>query len=357
MSQVTIKGHSVREDWLNRRREEVLDPDIPLIDAHHHLFQQGAHRYLFDELLADISDGHDVRATVYIEAGAMSRADGDPMLRPLGEFEFANGIAAMSASGAYGAARLCAAIIAHADLRCGAAIGRLLDRYQAASPERFRGLRQCGAFDPDPRITTLPAPPPPGLFRDPAFREGFAEIAKRGLTFDSWLYHPQLSDLADLARAFPDVQFIMDHMGGRLGIGDYAHDPSAVTRQWERSVREVAACPNVAVKVGGFAMRMMGFGFHERPEPPGSDDLAAAWSPFFEVILDAFGWERIVFESNFPVDKTSCSYRTLWNAFKRLTADRPAHERAAMLGGNALRLYGLDRALLAPRNSTEGLKT
>lgn len=354
MSQVTIKGHALREDWLARRHEAVLDPAMPVIDAHHHLFHQGAHRYLFEELLADTTDGHDIRATIYIEAGAMARADGDPMLRPLGEFEFANGIAAMSASGSYGAARLCAGIIPHADLRYGQAIGTLLDRYRDAAPERFCGVRHCGAFDPNPGITTMPTPPPPGLLCDENFRAGFAEVARRGLTYDSWLYHPQLADLADLARAFPQAQLIMDHMGGRLGIGAYAEDPAAVTRDWERGVREVAACPNVAVKVGGFAMRMMGFGFHEHDEPPGSEELAAAWQPYFGVILDAFGWQRIIFESNFPVDKMSCSYRTLWNAFKRLVADHPEAERAAMLGGNAQRIYGLDPALLAPRPKDKG---
>lgn len=342
---VTIKGHHVDEAWLGLVTEAVVEPELPLVDAHHHLFDQPPHRYMFDEMLADVGAGHRVEATVYVEAGAMWRAGGPRALAPIGELEFANGIGAMSASGAYGPARLCAAIVAHADLTLGRAVAPVLDRYLAAAPERFRGIRHYGAHDPDPTVTTIPTPPKPRLYYDPQFREGLAELQPRGLSFDIWVYHPQLEMVADLARAFPGTTMILNHMGGRLGIGPYAGDPAGVTRAWERGLRAIAACPNVQVKIGGFAMRMMGFGFHQRPRPPASDELVAAWSPYVETCIDAFGPGRCIFESNFPVDKSSCSYPVLWNAFKKLTARHTPAERLAMLGGNARCVYRIDSSL------------
>lgn len=343
---VVLKGHAIDEAWLALRTEPVLEPDLPIIDAHHHLFDHPQHPYLLREMLADM-EGHDIRATIYVEASAMVRADGDPAFKHLGELEFANGIAAMSASGLYGPSRVCAGIVAHANLSLGARVREVLERYLAAAPDRFRGIRHYGAHDPNPGVTTIANPPPPGLYRDRTFREGFAELAKLGLVFDSWLYHPQLGDLVDLADAFPDTTIVVDHMGGRLGVGPYADDPAGVSALWEKGVRALAARPNVQVKIGGNAMRMMGHGFHQRPAPPSSEDLAAAWRPIYEVCLDAFGPQRCMFESNFPVDKVSCSYRILWNALKRLAAGLSQEDKAAMFAGNARRIYRLDPALIA----------
>ena len=342
---VTIKGHHVDEAWLSLVQEEILDPEIPIVDAHHHLFDQPPHRYMFDELLADATSGHRVEATVYVEAGAMWRENGPRDIAPIGELEFANGLGALSASGAYGAPRLCAAIVAHANMLLGKDVGAVLDRYAEAAPERFRGIRHFGAFDPDPTVTTIPKPPPPDLYHDPVFCEGFAELARRDLSFDIWVYHPQLDMVADLARAFPDVPMILNHMGGRLGIASYANDPEGVTRDWLAGVRAVAECPNVSVKIGGFAMKMMGFGFHEKTWPPTSDELVAAWRPYADPCIDLFGPERCIFESNFPVDKSSCSYPVLWNAFKKLSLGYSDGERRAMLGGNARRVYRIDETL------------
>lgn len=344
---VVLKGHAIDETWLALHDEEPIEPNLPIIDAHHHLFDHPQHPYLLREILADVTGGHDVRATVYVEASAMTRAEGDPAFAHLGELEFANGIAAMSASGLYGRPRICAGIVAHANLLLGARVRAVLERYVAASPDRFRGIRHYGAYDPNPGITTISNPPKPGLYLDATFREGFAQLAPLGLTFDAWLYHPQIGDLASLADAFPDTVIVLDHMGGRLGAGPYAQDPAGVNRAWSTSVRELAKRPNVVVKIGGNAMRMMGHGFHERAVPPSSQDLAAAWRPLFETCVEAFGPDRCMFESNFPVDKVSCSYRVLWNAFKRLASGFSSNEKKTLFAGTAQRIYRLDPALIA----------
>ena len=343
---VSVKGHSLDEAWLALHDEPALEPELPIIDPHQHLWDQRPHSYLLPEILADLACGHDVRATVYVEAGAMYRAEGDPRFASVGEVEFVNGIAAMSASGAYGRARIAAGIVGHADLRQGGAAREVLERLIQVSPERFRGIRHMGAFEATPGVTSLPKPPPPGLYGDACFREGFAQLAPLGLSFDAWLYHPQLDDLCSLADASPGTTIVMDHMGGRIGVAGYAERPDEVDRVWRARVEEVARRPNVVCKLGGFGMRLNGFGFHERPRPPTSEDLARRWRPYVEACLAAFGTERCMFESNFPVDKLSCRYGVLWNAFKRLASGASADEKRALFAGTAARVYRLDPALI-----------
>ncbi|CAA9543489.1 MAG: Purine/pyrimidine phosphoribosyl transferase, partial [uncultured Thermomicrobiales bacterium] len=109
----------VRQAWLDRLREEIIEPALPIVDPHHHLWDRPGWRYLLDELLADLNSGHTIVATVFLQCRAMHRADGPEALRPVGETEFVNGVAAMSASGGYGLTRVCAGIVGPADLRLG----------------------------------------------------------------------------------------------------------------------------------------------------------------------------------------------------------------------------------------------
>ena len=345
--QVSVKGHSINEAWLALHDEPVIEPDLPIVDPHHHLWDQKPHSYLFHELLADVDSGHDVRATVYVDCAAMYRADGNPAFASVGEVEFVNGIAAMSASGSYGRARLCVGIVGHADLTRGGAARDTLVRLIQAAPERFKGIRHMGAYDPNPGITSLPTPPPPGLYGDARFREGFATLAPLGLSFDAWLYHPQLDDLIGLADAFPETTIIMDHMGGRIGIGAYADKSAEVDALWRGKIVEIAKRPNVVVKLGGFGMRLNGFRLNEAPRPPSSEALATLWRPYIESCLDAFGPARCMFESNFPVDKLSCSYKVLWHAFKRIAAGHTPEDKRLLFAGTATRVYRLPGALIA----------
>src|SRR5947199_5678396 len=266
-----------REDWLALRKEETIDPTRPIIDPHHHLWDRGGQRYLIEELAADIGSGHNVIATVYVEARSMYRAGGPEALRPLGEVEFANGAAAMSASGGYGSAAICAGIVGHANLLLGDGAKPVLEAEIVAGNGRFRGIRHSSAWDADPDVAGMYATRPQGLLLDPAFRKGFACLAPLGLSFDAWLFHPQIGELTDLARAFPETKIVLDHCGGPVGIGSYANRRDEIFPAWKASIQEIARCSNVAVKLGGLAMRLLGHDVHERPLHPSSEETAAAW--------------------------------------------------------------------------------
>ena len=330
-----------REDWLALRQEDIIDPLRPIVDPHHHLWDRGGQRYLIDELAADIASGHNVIATVYVEARSMYRAQGPAALRPVGEVEFANGAAAMSASGGYGPAAICAGIVGHANLLLGEAARGVLEAEIAAGQGRFRGIRHSSAWDADPNVAYMYASRPKGLLLDSTFRKGFACLAPLGLSFDAWLLQPQIGELTDLARAFPDTQIVLDHCGGPLGIGSYANRREELFPVWKASITEIAKCPNVRVKVGGLAMRLLGYDFHERPKPPSSEDAAAAWRTYMEACIEAFGPARCMFESNFPPDKGQCSYQVIFNAFKRIAAQYSEPEKTAVCSKTATDFYRL----------------
>ena len=346
---------ATNDDWLARTDEPVLEPDLPICDPHHHLWEfrdepvaasaAVAPRYLLDEILEDLASGHHVVSTVFIECGAMFRATGPEELRPIGETEFVAGIAAMSESGRYGPTRVAAGIVGTADLRLGDRVGEVLDRQIAAGGGRFRGIRLGASWDASPEVRNNRIEPGPHLFLDSGFRAGFGNLASRGLTFEGWCYHPQIPDLADLARAFPDTTIILDHFGGPLGIGPYAGRADEVFADWRRAIGPLAECPNVHAKLGGIAMDINGFGWHERPDPPTSEELMEATRRYYEHTIEIFGVERCMFESNFPVDKLSCSYRVLWNSFKRLTAGYSESERAHLFHDTAARVYRLASAV------------
>ena len=329
--------------WLAKRPPEAaLEPDQPIIDPHHHLWdtpQRGL--YFLPELLADLGGGHNIVSTVFLECQSMFRADGPEEMRPVGEVEFVNGIAAMSASGQYGKTRVCEAIIGWADLMLGARVRKVLEAEIEAGGGRFRGVRYGTSHDDSVVGKHVSRPIPPHRLLDPKFREGFAELGKLGLTFDSWHFHPQLPDLVDLARAFPDTTIIVDHVGGVLGVGPYSGRTAEILPLWKQSIAQLARCPNVHMKLGGLGMTSFGFGFHERDVPPSSQDLAEIWRPYVETGIAAFGPDRCMFESNFPPDKQSCGYTELWNAFKRITAAASSGEKAALYSGTAARVYKL----------------
>ncbi len=329
-----------RPTWLALGAEPVLEPGRPIVDAHHHLFDRPHWRYRDEDLRRDVDAGHRVVATVYLQCGEAYRADGPAHLRPVGETEFVESVARRSAQA--GGVRMCAAIVGFADLTRGAAVEEVLHAHLAASPARFRGIRHGAATDDDPAFVRQGARPRPALLGSTEFREGFARLAPLGLSFDAWMYHPQLPGLVDLARAFPDTTIVLNHAGGPAGIGGYAGRRDEVFAQWHASIRALAACPNVVAKLGGLGMRFCGFGFERREHPPDSAVLADAWRPYVSACIDAFGPARCMFESNFPVDQCSCSYVALWNAFKRIAAGCGEDEKASLFAGTAARVYRLD---------------
>jgi predicted TIM-barrel fold metal-dependent hydrolase len=330
-----------RPDWLALHQEEILDPARPIVDPHHHLWDRDGQRYLIDEFTSDIASGHNVIATVYVEARSMYRARGPEAFRSVGEVEFANGAAAMSASGGYGRAAVCAGIVGHVDLLLGEGAKAVLEAEIIAGQGRFRGIRHSSAWDADASVAGMYATRPRDLLLDPTFRKGFACLAPLGLGFDAWLFHPQIGELTDLARVFADTRIVLDHRGGPAGIGIYAHRREEIFATWRSSIREIAKCPNVVVKLGGLAMRLLGYDFHERAAPPSSEELAAAWRPYMETCIEAFGPQRCMFESNFPPDKGQCSYQVIFNAFKRIAAHCSEAEKTALFSGTAIDVYRL----------------
>lgn len=328
--------------WLALRQEEIIEPELEIVDPHHHLWDRPGNRFLLDQLLADVNSGHKISETVFIECGSMYRADGPTGMKPVGETEFVNGTAAMSASGQYGSTRLCRGIVGHADLRLGDGVGRVLEAQITAGDGRFRGIRHSVAWDASDAFPKGRTNPVKGQMLDPTWRAGFARLAPLNLTFEAWLYHPQLPDLADLARAYPQTTIILNHVGGPLGIGPYKDKKAETFAQWKAGIIAVAkASPNVVVKLGGLGMPIGMFDFYTRAKPPSSEELATAYKPYIETCIAAFGVDRGMFESNFPPDGASSSYAILWNALKRVAAGYSPSEKTALFSGTAKRIYRL----------------
>jgi L-fuconolactonase len=338
METTAVRRMTPKEAWLRSGEEEALEPDLRICDPHHHLWDHPESRYLLGELLDD-TRAHRIEKTVFVECGSMYRADGPEALRPVGETEFVQGIAAQSASGGYGTMRANAGIVGHANLLLGAAVDEVLEAHLEASPNRFRGIRHSAAWHPSDQIRRSHSGPPPHMLALPEFREGLARLAPHGLTFDAWLFHTQIDELSDLAGAFEDTTIVLDHVGGPLGIGPFEGRHAEVFPAWKRSISALARHPNVFVKLGGLKMPICGFGWHKRPRPPSSAELAEALGPYYLHCIEVFGPERCMFESNFPVDKASCSYTVLWNCFKRLTLGAGESERAALFHDTAVRVY------------------
>lgn len=343
----TVRSHGKitppDEAWLARALPEpVLEPALPIIDPHHHLWDNPAHRYLVPEFAAEIATGHNVVATVYMNCWICYRAGGPEEMRPVGEVEFANGQAAMSASGGYGPARIAAGIVGTADLTLGDRVRPVLEALISAGNGRLKGIRLSAGFDEDRSISAPTGAP--GLYARDDVRRALASFSGYGLSFDALVFHPQLQDIVDLARALPDLPIVLNHMGQPLGIGRYT-DHAETFRLWRRLIGEVARCPNVSVKLGGIMLRL-GVPDHiaPGPRPPTSQELAELWRPYVETSIELFGPDRAMFESNFPVEKMGVSYAALWNAFKRLTAGASAAEKKKLFHDTAARVYRIGGA-------------
>jgi predicted TIM-barrel fold metal-dependent hydrolase len=335
-------NYPIRDEWLRQWHEDILEPDLPIVDPHHHLWERPRWRYFLHELLDDLNTGHNIVATVFLQCRSMHRADGPDELKPVGETEFVNGIAAMSASGGYGPTRVCAGIVGFADMRLGARVEEVLEAHIRAGGGRFRGVRHTTTWDADERLVNPANVARRGLMADPNFRAGLETLTSLGLSYDAWLFHPQIDELTDLARALPATQIVLNHVGGPLRMGVYTDRRDDVFANWSASIRRLAECPNVHVKLGGLGMRINGMGFDEQPQPPSSEALAAGMRPFFETCIEAFGVNRCMFESNFPVDKGAYPYAAYWNACKRLTHGAGESEKAALFKDTAARFYRLE---------------
>jgi L-fuconolactonase len=341
------------EAWLSLTKEEAIEPELPICDPHHHLwdypdkltegdvpvFAREPRHYLLNDLLDDIDGGHNILKTVFLECNAMYRRGGPAELRWVGETEFVNGIAAQANSGLYGKTEVAAGIVGFADLTLGEGVARTLEAHIAAAPNRFRGIRHISTWDEANNLTSRSRIP--NLLADSTFRRGFSKLQTYGLSFDAWLYYTQIHELTDLAKAYPYTQIVLNHIGGPLAIGTYAGKRDEVFHDWRHAIATLGTCPNVAIKLGGMGMPIMGFGWNERPTPPNSQEMAEGMAPYLTWAIEKFGPGRCMFESNFPVDKRSYSYTVLWNAFKRFSKSFSRDDRASLFHSTATKVYRL----------------
>ncbi len=327
--------------WTKLGKEEALEPELPIIDPHHHVWHDERGRYLFEELSEDVATGHNIIATVFVQTGInMYRVRGPAEMKPVGEVEFVNGIAAMSASGRFGKSQLCAGIVGFADLTLGDRVRPVLEAVIAAGGDRVCGIRHSMSWDPH-QAKIVPHQVR-HLALNPEFRKGFAHLDQVGLAFDAWLFHPQLPELIDLAKAFPNTRIVLNHVGGLLGIDQYAGKREEIFKLWSGYMSDLSKLPNVTVKTGGLGMPRCGWGFHLREMPPSSEELAVAWRPYIETCIEAFGPNRCMMESNFPVDKNTCGYDVLWNAMKRITKGASETEKLALYRDTAASVYRIN---------------
>ena len=317
--------------------EPILDPGQPILDAHHHLWDRPDSRYRCEDFLADIAHGHNVLASIYVQCRTGYRPDGPKMLRPIGEVETIRRWACNAGTNAFPAK-----LIAHADLLLGSSAQAVIDALMEAGEGTICGIRNTTAYHPDPTLTSNPKPAPAGLLKADTFLQGAGVVARAGLVLDIWAYQTQLDDVFDLAAAHSDLTVVIDHMGGPLGAGAYRENRSAHFESWRAGIERLAQLPNTRIKIGGFGLMVMGKDYHLADTPPSSEQLAYDWQHHVDVCLNAFGAQRAMFESNFPVDKGMFSYPVLWNAFKRLASPLSADERAALFHGTAAATYGID---------------
>lgn len=330
-----IPRMAARDEWLALHREDIIEPAREIVDPHHHLWQRLGHVYEMAELAADTSSGHRVVETVYMEC----RSYYDPAsVDPFAPVAETKQVAAMAKAHS-GPARL-TGNVGFADLR-NPDLDQVLDAHVIAGQGLFKGIRHAGARDADPDNLFLPKQSPEGLYADPDFRRGVAQLGERGLTYDTWQYHHQLPAFTDLARAVPGTTLVLDHLSTPLGVGRFEGQRESVFAQWKDDIAALAECPNVVAKLGGMAMPDNGWGWQDRARPPGSEEFADVMAPWYHHMIACFGADRCMFESNFPVDRISISYPVLWNGLKKIAANYSEEEKAALFASTARRIYSL----------------
>lgn len=340
-----IKDTATLKTWhASPSREPVIEPDLPIVDSHHHLYggPTDTHFYREQELAQDLDTGHRVIGTVYVEAYESGwRTDGPEAFRSVGEVEKIVRLSRSPMQTPYGRCDWAAAIVSNVDLMCGDQMPPVLEAHVVAGNGRLRGVRHHATYV-DGAVGRLTGnPTKPHLLADSNFRRGFAWLDRFGLSFDALIFHTQLDELADLADAFPHTHIVLNHVGAIIGVKEFRSKHESVFKEWRRAIQTLAKRPNVSVKIGGMGMALFGFGFEHGERPATSIALLRAWQPYIETCIDAFGPKRSLFESNFPVDKQSCGYLELWNAFKLATRAYSHDERRDLFYRTACRTYGL----------------
>lgn len=331
-----------RFDWLAQTVENAIDPRRPIVDAHHHLWDRGGSTYLAPELLADLTGSHNIVRTVFVECLAEYDTSRPAGFEPVGETEFVRRQIAETESVGDGTGPTIGAIVGHADMMLGERVADVLAAHVEAGDGFFRGIRHATSWDPSDEIRAGHSRPFEQMMGTPEFQAGVRTLASMDLSFDAWLFHTQLDELGALADAVPEATIVLDHLGGPLGIGPYGRDRESARAQWRAALERVAQRLNVVVKIGGIGMEMYyGMGWHERPAPPGSEEVAAHWTDDVRFCIDTFGPDRSIAESNFPVDRSSLPYPVLWNALQIMTSGYSDDEQDRIFSGTAIDVYRL----------------
>tara|TARA_Y100000590_G_scaffold70458_3_gene76976 strand:+ start:1823 stop:2830 length:1008 start_codon:yes stop_codon:yes gene_type:complete len=327
------------EEWLSQVQEEIVEPDIPIIDPHHHLWNDRGSTYLVEQLQNDTSSGHQVLKTVYMECGWAYREGGPKHLKVVGETEavFEQAQKSKETGGA-----VISAIVSRADLRLGDEIVEVLEAHEEASRGLFRGIRHAGARAEYPEVLTIPGGAPKGLFQDEDFLKGMRALGRNDYTYDTWHYHYQNGEFAEMVKKVPDTKIVLDHFGTPLGVGPYADKREEIFQQWKLDINEISKSENVFMKIGGMAMPDNGFGWNNRDKPATSDEFVEAQRRYYLHAIDCFGPERCMMESNFPVDRMSLSYHVLYNGLKKIVADFSYDEKVQMFYKTAENIYKVD---------------
>jgi len=334
----TIAQLGLRDEWLAQVVEPIIDPAREIIDPHHHFWNRGGHIYELDQLWADTGSGHNIRQTVFVECRSAWDEAAPVMMQPVGETRY---VAALAGQAKQHPDRAqIGGIVGFADLRNPDLI-KVLDAHEAAGSGRFRGIRHAGAWAGDMSFLMIAGRGFQGQYADPDFRRGVALLGERGLTYDTWHYHPQTPDFIELARGVPSTTMVFDHFGTPLGVGPFQDRRDAYFPVWKDQMARLAECPNVIAKLGGLAMPDNGWGWHKRATPPTSDEFVAAQGDWYHHMINCFGPERCMFESNFPVDRASISYPVLWNGLKKIASRYSDTAQEALFSGTARRIYRL----------------
>lgn len=320
-------------------QEEIIDPLREIIDCHHHLWNRPDSRYMVDEFLRDAQDGHHVVQSIFIQCrtGYRHGTLDSPALETT-----AIAHATHASQGQASPVQVGAGIVGYADMRGGAGIAPLLDAHIQSGGDRFKGVRHIVAWADGPEFQVEGYPTAPGMMSSPEFEAALQQLAVRNLSFEAMVYHTQLDELAGVARTHADTRFVLNHIGLPLGIGAFSSRKEHAFADWRAGLRALAGCDNVYIKLGGMGMHMLGLALDSEPGPFASKRIADAYRPYVDECVSAVGANRCMFESNFPVDRRRCDYRTLWNAFKRIGSSYTEDEKHMLFSDTARRCYGLE---------------
>tara|TARA_B100001093_G_scaffold316138_1_gene301623 strand:- start:4091 stop:5098 length:1008 start_codon:yes stop_codon:yes gene_type:complete len=321
----------------------LYEPEREIIDAHHHLWKTGpmAESYELTKFRYDTGTGHNVVGTMFVECGVSYLDTGPDRFKPIGESRFARKNAEKSEIEAGPGKPPILGIVAYADLMQGKAAKDILLAQKEAAGEYFSGIRYATAFHPNPpegnrRIGQIKHI----MLRD-TFREGFSQLRDLNISYDAWLLYDQIPELIDLANKFEDIQIVLNHLGGPIGIGLTCVNREAVLSDWKTNLDELSKCENVNVKLGGLCMPITGWAWHERTENVDLQEIYDNQADFYKFVIDLFGPRRCMFESNFPIDRLSISYKTLWNLFKLIGLSYNECEKQYLFSKTCIETYRL----------------